>query len=266
MKNKKRSMGMLNRLAVLAMVTALLVTACKKDKDNNPADDKVVVIDGNGNIDDPLSKFRTILGGSLNTTPGSVGGYREVNWDAVPDSMLGKALPNDFFNTVGPNVPASRQRGLAYDPVSGEFRVSATAFIEVNATTAGEFGAFSGNKTFANVSADLWQITPQVAGLAEAATVRGFGIVFSDVDEANSTFLEYFDGSKSLGKFFVPAHNSQSSFSFLGVYFKEEKVTAIKVGHKGTLASGGKDVSDGGTSDLVILDNFLYDEPVKRVQ
>lgn len=254
------------RLTALAMVTTILFTACKKNKDNTPQDSKVVVIEGTGNIDDPLAKFRTILGGSLNTTPGSVGGFREVNWDAVPDSMLGKALPNDFFNAKGPNAPAGRQRGLAYDPQSGEFRVSATNFVEVNPSTAGELKAFSGTKTFANVSADLWQITPQVAGEAEAATVRGFGIVFSDVDEASSTYLEYFSDSKSLGKFFVPAHNSESSFSFLGVYFKEEKVTSIKVGHKGTLTTGGKDVSDGGTSDLVILDNFLYDEPVKRVQ
>jgi hypothetical protein len=151
-----------------------------------------------------------------------------------------------------------------YEPGTGEFRVSATNFIEVNGTTSGEFAAFSGDKTFANISGDLWPIKPEVPGLAEAATVKGFGIVFSDVDAANSTFLEFFNDSKSLGKFFVPVHGKDNSFSFLGVYFKDQKVTAIRVGHQGTLASGGKDISDGGTADLVILDNFIYDEPVKK--
>jgi len=266
MKDKQLSAGLFCRLTAFALATTALLTACNKDEDDNPKNDKVVIISGNGNINDPLSKFRTLLGGKLNTAPGAVGGYREVDWDGVPDDMLGKPMPRDFFNPTGTNAIPGRQRGLAYDPVAGEFRVSATNFIEVNNTTNGEFAAFSGTKTFANVSANLWQITPEVPGQAEAATVKGFGIVFSDVDEANSTFLEYFSGDKSLGKFFVPAHNSESSFSFLGVYFKEEKVTAIKVGHKGTLTTGGKDVSDGGTSDLVILDNFLYDEPVKKAQ
>jgi hypothetical protein len=261
---KTKQLSPFQGLAALAIATTMLLTACSKDKNDDGDNNKVVVVSGNGNIDDPLAKFRTLLGGKLNTEPGSVGGYREVNWDAVPDDLLGKTMPNDFFNTVGNSVPASRQRGLAYEPGTGEFRVSATNFIEVNNTTGGEFAAFSGNKTFANISADLWQIKPQVPGLAEEATVRGFGIVFSDVDQDNTTYLEYFSGDRSLGQFFVPAHNGQSSFSFLGVYFKEEKVTSVKVGHKGTLAAGSKDVTDGGTSDLVILDNFLYDEPVKK--
>ena len=260
MKQKHFLFNQLQGLLPVLLAAGLGLPACEKDKDQ----EKVVVVSGSGEINDELAKFRTLLGGSLNTTPGATGGFREVNWDAVPDSLVGKTMPNNFFNTVGDNVPASQQRGLVYEPGTGEFRVSATNFIEVNGTTDGEFAAFSGNKTFANISGTLWPIKPEVPGLAEAATVKGFGIVFSDVDVANSTFLEFFSGNKSLGKFFAPVHNSAGSFSFLGVYFREEKVTTIQVGHQGFLAGGGKDISDGGTADLVILDNFIYDEPVKK--
>jgi hypothetical protein len=260
MKNKQGLPRQVKGLLAAVMVSTLVLTACEKDKE----DEKVIVVSGSGNVEDKLDKFRKVLGGSLNTTPGAVGGFREVNWDGVPAEMVGKTLPGDFFNTVGDHVPASRQRGLNYAPGSGEFRVSATEFIEVNGTTSGEFASFSGDKTFANISNNLWAVKPEVPGQAEDATVQGFGIVFSDVDKANSTSLEFFSGTKSLGKFFAPVHNAESSFSFLGVYFKEEKVTSVQVAHEGTLASGAKDISDGGTADLVILDNFIYDEPVKK--
>lgn len=251
----------MTRALAILVATAFLFTACDKDKEEN---NKVTVVRGSGNVEASLQQFRELLGGSLNTTPGVTGGFREVNWESVPDELVGKTLPDNFFNTPGTEVPASRQRGLAYNPGSGEFRVSATNFKEVNNSVEGEFAAFSGNKTFANVSTNLWDIEPQVPGQAEAATIRAFGVVFSDVDLANSTSLEFFSGEKSLGKYFAPVHNSENSFSFLGVYFKDEKVTSVKVRHQGFLAAATKDLSDGGTDDLVILDNFIYDEPVKK--
>ena len=260
MKSSKYLFISSSRWLAVVLAAGFLLAACKKDKD----DEKVIVITGTGNIQGSLDKFRSVLGGSLNTTPGAVGGYREVNWDAVPDELIGKPMPTNFFNTPGDNVPASQQRGLTYEPGSGEFRISATNFIEVNSTTSGEFTPFSGEKTFANVNANLWVIEPEVPGKAEAATIQGFGIVFSDVDVANSTSMEFFNEGKSLGKFFAPVHSSTSSFSFLGVYFKDEKVTSVRVSHQGPLATAGKDVSDGGTADLLILDNFIYDEPVKK--
>lgn len=246
------------RWLTAVLLAGVLVTGCKADKD----EEKVIIVSGAGDIQPKLDRFRRILGGQLNTTPGAAGGYREIDWDGVPDELVGKAMPNDFFNTVGEGIPASRQRGLTYQPGAGEFRVSKTNFIEVNNTTEGEFAAFSGDKTFANVSANLWVIEPELPGKRAPATIKGFGIVFSDVDVANSTSLEFFCGERSLGKFFVPVRSAESSFSFLGVYFKDEKVTSVRVSHQGPLSTG-KDISDGGTADLLILDNFIYDEPVK---
>jgi hypothetical protein len=234
--------------------------SCKKESDSD-----VVVVKANGSISSKLDEFRQVLGATLNTQPGATGGRRELNWEGVPDSLLGKTLPNDFFNPVG-NDPAlaARQRGLVYEP-TGNFMVSKVNFEEINSAAASEFTAFSGSKSFANVNSNLWNITPEVPGKDVAATVKGFGIVFSDVDIENSTFIEFFTEQKSLGKFYVPVHDNSSSHSFLGVYFKKEKVTKIRVGHDGVLGDGQKDITQqAGAHDLVTLDDFLYDEPVEK--
>jgi len=63
----------------------------------------------------------------------------------------------------------------------------------------------------------------------------------------------------------VPSHDITSNFSFLGVHFnKGEHITKVTVTHDGFLEEGTKDVSQGGTKDLVVLDDFIYSEPVAQ--
>jgi len=253
-------------LPLFLLAASVALTSCKKEneKENENTPD-ITVVKGQGDINSKINEFRDILGVTINITPGVTGGHREVNWDALPPEVLGKALPLDFFNTVGNNVPPSRQRGLVYGVEGGgEFRVSANNFADVNSVASPQFAAFSGERTFANISSNLWTGAFRVAGQSTIATVKGVGLVFSDVDKENSTFIEFFNDSESLGKFFVPAHNNLSSFSFLGVFFSKKRVTNFKVGHEGKLSDGGKDISDGGASDLVIMDDLFYDEPVAR--
>lgn len=258
MYNKQTLSTILLHFLLISGMTITLSASCKKDKSNNK-----VVISATGDITAKLNEFRQLLGATLNTKPDAVGGRREINWDNFPDSLIGKPIPPDFFNPVGDDAIASRQRGLVYEAV-GAFMVSQTNFLEVNSAAASEFAAFSGNKTFSNTSIDLWEVNPKKPGTLTDGTIQGFGIVFSDVDNARSTSIEYFNEEKSLGKFFVPPHTSTSSISFLGVYFKDEKVTKVRVKHDGLLISGEKDISQGGPHDLVILDDFLYDEPVAK--
>jgi hypothetical protein len=245
-------------VAILALVA---ITACSKQKDD-ASDNNIVVVTATGDINARLDEFRQLLGSQLNTTPGATEGRREINWDAVPDDLLNKKLPGDFFNPVGDLVPAANQRGLVYS-AAGNFQVSKTSFAETNAAAAAQLTSFSGNKIFANVSSKLWDVEFQVAGKALAASVKGFGIVFSDVDLPQSTSLEFFNDQQLLGKFFVPAKEG-SNFSFLGVYFKNEKITRIRVAHDGPLDLGQDDISNNGPADLVAMDNFLYNEPVKN--
>lgn len=249
----------LNTFSLLILLIFLI--SCTKDKSNS-GNDNVMVIAATGDINPKLDEFRNVLGAQLNTTPGATEGRREINWDGVPDELLNKKLPENFFNPTGSEATVANQRGLKYS-ATGNFQVSKTNFAEINAGASNEFSSFSGTKSFANISSSLWDVEFQVPSKTEAAFVKGFGIVFSDVDLPNSTSLEFFNENKSLGKFFVPAKNG-SNFSFLGVYFKNEKVTRIKVDHDGELDKGQNDISNNGPVDLVTMDNFLYNEPLKK--
>ena len=237
----------------------MFLTACKKDGQKDP---EAVVFAANGDINTELNEFRNKLG-TLNTTPGATSGRREINWDAIADAQTGIQLPGDFFNATGAGAPVTRQRGLIYAGTH-EAMVSKNSFENINANASSEFSSFSGDKSFAVVDAPEWPVEFRVAGQITPAVVNGMGIVFCDVDKPSSTFLEFFNDGISLGKFFVPAHDAGSKFSFLGVYFPNQKITSVKVGHEGKLADGEKDISNGGTKDLVIMDDFIYSEPVAK--
>jgi len=247
-------------LLVIVLGSSML-TSCEREIGN-----KVQVIAATGDIRSKMEEFRKLLGSQLNTAPGSIGGHREINWDGVPTEWLDTPLPADFFNQVGPSASAAQQRGLLYTADGGgDFEVSRANFSEINPAAAPQFKAFSGEQTFSNINGNLWDVGFQVAGKTIPASVKGFGIVFSDVDVANDSWMEFYDGNINLGRFFVPPHDASSTFSFLGVYFKDRKVTRVEVSHgSGALNSGQKDISNGGPKDLVILDDFLYDEPVSR--
>ena len=246
----------------IVSLSFILLAACSKDNQQKNNIDDATVVTATGDINSKLNEFRQLLGDQLNTTPGAVGGRREINWDGVPDEMLSQKLPLNFFNPTDPAAPAGNQRGLKYS-AAGNFQVSKTNFAEVNAAASGEFSSFSGDKSFANISSNLWDVEFEVPGQAVPAKVKGFGIVFSDVDLAKSVSLEFFNGEKNLGKYFVPAKEG-SNFSFLGVYFKDEPITRIRVAHDGQLDKGQNDISNNGLADLVTMDNFLYNEPVKK--
>lgn len=261
MKSKNLILKQLFPYLIIAMTLSTLSVSCDKDDD---VDNNATVVTGTGDITSKVNEFRQLLGSQLNTTPGAIGGRREINWDGIPAELLDKPLAGDFFNTIGNNVPATRQRGLLYSAGVNNFQVSNDGFKAVNASTSSEFSAFSGSQTFSNVGSNLWDIGFQVPGQPVPAMVRGFGLVFSDVDVPNSTFIEFFNGTRSLGKFFAPVHDATSNLSFLGVRFNTENVTNVRVGHDGRLNEGGKDISSGGLKDFVVFDDFLFDEPVKQ--
>jgi hypothetical protein len=246
--------------ALIASILIIVLVSCKKENNEK----QPMVFKATGDIIGVINDFRNVLG-NLNTTPGATSGRREINWDGVPDNMVGQALPNDFFNPTDVGAPIARQRGLIYAAGVGEFQVSSSNFSNIDPASAGEFSTFSGAKTFANISTNLWPIGFQVAGETTTAFSKGVGIVFSDVDLPGSTSLEFFEGEKSLGKFFVPPHTTTSSFSFLGIYFPgNERITKVQVKHDGILSDGQKDISAGGQHDLVIFDDFIYGEPQKQ--
>ena len=240
-----------------AVVVAALVAGCNSSEDEPLLPHQVVT--GSGDVTGSVAQFRALLGDPLNgATPGSqAAGRREINWDGVPANLTGNdAFPGDFFNTRSP-------RGAVF--TAPAFRVSDKNLAEVDPSYAGQFGAFSPAKTFAVTGGAAMETEFQVPGGTTPAAVRGFGVVFVDVDRAGSATLEFFGTAGRLGRFEAPVQSTGSPFSFLGVVFQDTVVTRVRiVSGNAALAAGVKDVSDGGRDDLVAMDDFLYSEPQAR--
>lgn len=258
------------KTATALSVFAVMLTACSKDSGYtgpDPVPDtgaSVLAAAGDSaTIVGTINQFRKLLGDPLNTEPGKTGGRREVNWDAVPAAFTNaNNFPLAFFNNTDATAPAGRKRGLVLTNTAPSFRVDTTEFSEIDPSYSNQFQTFSKKRLFTPIGSNITGVSFQIPGTATHAFVNGFGVIFSDVDNDNSTTIEYFDGPQSLGVFKVPAHPASGNFSFLGVRFVNAEVTSIKItSGNGPLAAGQKDISDGGTKDLVVMDDFLYNEP-----
>lgn len=258
-------------VSFLPGLLALATLSCSKDNDDYevppPPDPKVTVVSAAGDLTTALAQFRRLLGDSLNTTiPGIATGRREINWDGVPPANSNNnQFPFDFFNNKDAAGNAGRKRGLEYTQSGIGLRVDSSRFAEIEASYANEFRPFSGKRLFSFANGHVSEAVFKVPGTNTDAFVRGFGAVFSDVDDAQSSSLEFFSGNKSLGKYKVPARNDDNGFSFLGVFFPDNKVTMVRIiSGNARLAAGTKDLSAGGNKDLVVMDDFFYSEPVAK--
>ncbi len=240
-----------------ALVIAALGAGCNSSKDEPLLPHQVVT--GSGDISGIVAQFRALLGEPLNgAKPGSQpAGRREINWDGVPAGFTDNdALPGDFFNTRSP-------RGAVF--TGPAFRVSDRNLAEVDPSYAGQFNFFSPQKTFAVEGSTVMETEFQVPGTTTPAVVRGFGVVFVDVDRQGSATLEFFGPSGSLGLFEAPVQSAGSPLSFLGVVFQDTVVSRVRiVSGRAPIGAGVKDLSDGGSQDLVVMDDFLYSEPQPR--
>jgi hypothetical protein len=247
----------------MAIATVIATVACSDSsptgQGNTPLQSRV--IKSSGDIADSVGAFRTLLGASNGATAGEqAAGRREINWDGAGANQFDNQnnFPADFFNT---NVKV----GAVFTTDGTGFRNDSTNFAEVNASYAGQFAFFSANKIFAPVGSNVLDVLFEVAGQPTPAVSSGLGIVFSDVDVASSTTVELFaqDGS-SLGVFAAPVRSDATGLSFLGIIFDHPVVARARVTlGSGALAAGVNDITDGGTADLVVIDNLVYGEPKK---
>lgn len=212
--------------------------------------------------------FRLDLGGgNVSGANGSFGGVRrEINWDGVPAGFSApNNLPGNFFNVNSP-------RGAVFTTPGTGFQVSANAGVDpiefgnINPTYSSTFGVFSAQKIFTALGSNITDVNFFVAGTTTVGFVSGFGAVFTDVDVAGSTSLEFFDlNNSSLGIFTVAAGAvANESLSFLGVSFNAgEQIARVRITSGNAALSAF--VNDGGAIDLVAMDDFLYSEPVAAV-
>ncbi len=209
-------------------------------------------------IQTTVDNFRTALGTLNPNVAGSAGsGRREINWDGVPDALADPSnLPANFFNVNSP-------RGVVFSGAPA-FQVSANAavgtvrFGSLNATYPNTFQTFSAQRLFTAIGANVFDVSFFVPGSTTASFTSAFGAVFTDVDLANTTSIQFFDASNnSLGTFFAPTANG--GLSFLGIQFTGgEKVSRVRI-TQGNSALGPVDSSTA--SDVVVADDFIYAEP-----
>lgn len=259
-----KNSNIFRQITALVVITfALATTSCKKEESEvqQPLADVLTATGDSLSIVSTLAQFKSLLGDSLNTAPGKFGGRREINWDAVPATFQdNNNFPSDFFAQTDAALPNGRKRGAIFSTsLTNELRISSIGYEDIYAGFASQFKVFSPKLLFGTVNGNIVDVTFKVPGETTDATVKGFGVIFSDVDKDNKTSLEFFDeNEKSLGKFFAKSKDAQ--FSFLGVKFKDaSKVNKVRI----TVGEEGI-VKINSTYDKVAMDDFLYDEPIAK--
>ncbi len=213
-------------------------------------------------IQSTVDEFRASLGALNPNVAGSFGsGRREINWDGVPNARSApNNLPADFFNVNSP-------RGAVFSTPGSGFQVSANAvnptstaveFGNLDASYPSLFGAFSPQRLFTALGSNITDVRFFIPGSTVAATVRGFGAVFTDVDLPNVSSLQFFSaGDKLLGTFFVPPTvGFDEGLSFVGVRFDTESISRVRI------TAGNQVLSGPEIGDVIALDDFIYAEPV----
>lgn len=210
-----------------------------------------------------VDAFRAALGTLNPNVAGSFGtGRREINWDGVPAALAApNNLPADFFNVNSP-------RGVVFSTLGTGFQVSASAasgtpilFGNINALYPSQFNTFSPQRLFTALGSNIVDVNFFVPGTTTPAFASGFGAVFTDVDLANTTSLQFFDlANVLLGTLFAPPGiTNNETLSFVGGLFTSgEQVSRVRI-TSGNSALGANESLPG--TDLVVMDDFIYAEP-----
>lgn len=224
-------------------------------------------------IQSAVDQFRADLGGIDNGFTGSyLSGRREITWETVADSLAApNNLPANFFN-----FNSARGAMLGTPCNNPIFRVSADTsnptntplrFGELDPSYTANFQTFSGQRLFTVIGSpasacNIVTVNFFIPGTATPATVKGFGVVFSDVDITSSARIICYDAA---GKVLAPASVGPPAFngglSFIGVsYNTGERIASVQIiSGNGRLAAGNIDGVNG--LDLVAMDDFIYGEP-----
>jgi hypothetical protein len=247
---------------ITALVSlSVALTACDSDSTapKVPVNEPLKVIEASGDLTAALADFTAAIGDPANGGGAGPqpGGRREIRWDAVPAERTNTDdFPIDFFNVTV-------QSGLITTTDGTGFRVSDNDFADLNQDYADEFESFSKVKTFMSVGSRRMTVTFRVPGTDTPGLVNGFGIVFSDIDRDGTASITLFaaDGS-NLGEYVAPVRTDAAGHSFVGAVYDRPLVARVEVvSGEAALSAATDDVTDGGTHDLVITDDFIYGEP-----
>ncbi|BDC48682.1 hypothetical protein F183_A09980 [Bryobacterales bacterium F-183] len=213
-----------------------------------------------------VDDFRLVTGAAVNPpgSPGSPLNRRDINWDGVPDALSAPgALPPDFFNKNSARgaVFSSQEKGWVGFQVSGKAGITDVRFDNFLAGYSEIFKTFSAERLFSSTGSHVYDVDFFIPGTQDRGSVHSFGAVFTNVAIPTTSSMEYFtaDGV-SLGKYYVRV--SPKGLSFLGVSFPGSVIAKVRI-TPGTAALGTEDKPAEGVN-IVVLDDFLYSEPVKK--
>lgn len=206
-----------------------------------------------------LDEFRAALGGSLNApnSAPAADGRREINWDGAPAALTNvDNFPADFFNV-------NSKRGAVFTTPGAGLRIDSTDFAAVNAGLGAQFKFFSPKKLFMPVGSNQVDVDFKLVGTTTSGLVNGFGVVFSDVDRIGSTTVELFDANDvRIAVLRAPNHSGAQLLSFTGAVFASPIIARVRItSGDAALNATSLDISAGGTTDLVVMDDFVYGEP-----
>lgn len=209
-----------------------------------------------------VDAYRAALG-VLNPNTGGAfaSGRREINWDGVPDASSDpNAFAGDFFAST---LVAGRARGAQFATPGTGFLVSANAGLSTPVLFGfpNDFSTFSAQRLFTSLNSNITDVTFRVPGTTTPADVSGFGAVFTDVEVADITRIDFYDTSGALlfGRSLLVGGNA--GLSFLGVQFNAgERVGRVRLtSGANTIVSNG--VLGNPNDDVVVMDDFIYAEP-----
>ena len=212
-------------------------------------------------ITDTVDAFRAALGNPNNANNAGplATGRREINWDGGGPPVIDGTAP------VTPFTVFQNTRGATFTtPGTGLTQAAATGGLLsldlINPQYAALFAPFSPNRLFAPIGSNITDgffSIPGTGGTVPAG-VRGFGVVFSDVDLAG-TSLAFTTTTGATSQLPVATFLGNQTFSFLGAFLDpaEGLIKSVRI-ITGTTALGP---SESSTVDLVVMDDFLYGEP-----
>jgi hypothetical protein len=226
-------------------------------------------------IQSTVDAYRAALGANNLNNPGPLQkGRREINWDGGNTNVLDTTAPVNpflvFRNTRGSQFKTPGV-GLSQAPPSGGPQ-GGLAVLFGNPTYGKIFKAFSASRLFTPVGSNITLASFSIPGTngTVRATVRGFGAVFTDVDQPDgtpgpgistskpSTVIEYFDrNGRLLFSGSVPAAPGDGNLSFFGVKFDDARIASVQI-KTGDVAPGA---NDDQRHDVVMMDDFVYGEP-----
>ncbi|HEU4931965.1 MAG TPA: hypothetical protein VFT48_07780 [Pyrinomonadaceae bacterium] len=203
-------------------------------------------------------------------------GRREINWDGGNPANEATTVSGNPFNgfliSRGALFTTPDGTGFVQAPAGTDVAPGGLAGVFGNPTYKTSFRPFSNLRLFSAIGGKVTDVTFFVPGGGDvAATVSGFGAVFTDVDQPNgsgpahkrgnrhaSTLIEYYGvNGELLFSSFVPASPGDGGFSFFGIVFPDARIARVRI-TSGDVAPGP---DDSAKQDVVMMDDFIFGEP-----